>query len=72
LPRTVLFQAAVVLMLWCALRALMADAWATLLQRVAGDDYAESAAPPPITADRKFGFDAVDEPAVLSHHKRAG
>jgi dienelactone hydrolase len=34
LPGTVIFQAAVVLMLWCALRALMADAWATPLERV--------------------------------------
>ena len=31
LPRTVTFQAA---MLWCVVRALMADAWATPLQRV--------------------------------------
>ena len=29
LPRTVTFQALVVLMLWCVVRALMADAWAT-------------------------------------------
>src|SRR5258708_29383630 len=34
LPRTVAFQAAVVLMLWCVVRALMADAWATPLERV--------------------------------------
>src|SRR6266571_1744005 len=34
LPGTVTFQAAVVLMLWCALRALTADAWATPLERV--------------------------------------
>ena len=32
LPRTVTFQAAVVLMLWCVVRALMADAWATPLE----------------------------------------
>src|SRR5260370_29183005 len=34
LPRTVTFQAAVVLMLWCVAGALMADAWATPLERV--------------------------------------
>ena len=34
LPGTVTFQAAVMLMLWCVVRALMADAWATSLQRV--------------------------------------
>jgi dienelactone hydrolase len=34
LPRTVTFQAAVVLMLWCAVSALTADAWATPLERV--------------------------------------
>jgi dienelactone hydrolase len=34
LPRTVTFQAVVILMLWCVLRALMADASATPLQRV--------------------------------------
>src|SRR5229473_3487589 len=34
LPRTVTFQAALVLMLWCAVRALTADAWATPLERV--------------------------------------
>ena len=32
--RTVTFQAAAVLMLWCVVRALMADAWATPLERV--------------------------------------
>jgi hypothetical protein len=34
LPRTVTFQAAVVRMLWCVVPALMADAWATPLERV--------------------------------------
>src|SRR6266853_4534432 len=34
LTRTVAFQAALVLMLWCAVRALTADAWATPLERV--------------------------------------
>jgi dienelactone hydrolase len=34
LPRTVTFQVAAVLMLWCVVRALMADAWATPLERV--------------------------------------
>ena len=34
MPRTVTFQAAVVLMLWCVVPALMADAWATPLERV--------------------------------------
>jgi dienelactone hydrolase len=34
LPRTVAFQAAVVLMLWCVPGALMADAWAAPLERV--------------------------------------
>src|SRR5260370_21076809 len=34
LPRTVTFQVAVVLMLWCVVRALTADAWATPLERV--------------------------------------
>ena len=34
LPRTVTFQAALVLMLWCAVGALTADAWATPLERV--------------------------------------
>jgi dienelactone hydrolase len=34
LPGTVTFQVAVVLMLWCAVRALTADAWATPLERV--------------------------------------
>jgi dienelactone hydrolase len=35
LPGTVTFQAAIVLMLWCAVGALTADAWATPLERVA-------------------------------------
>lgn len=34
MPGTVTFQAALVLMLWCVVRALMADAWATPLERV--------------------------------------
>lgn len=34
MPGTVTFQAAVVLMLWCVVRALMADAWAAPLERV--------------------------------------
>ena len=34
MPGTVTFQAAVVLMLWCGVGALMADAWATPLERV--------------------------------------
>ncbi len=34
LPGTVTFQAALVLMLWCAVGALTADAWATPLERV--------------------------------------
>src|SRR5712671_741690 len=34
LPGTVIFQAAVVLMLWCVVPAPMADAWATALERV--------------------------------------
>jgi dienelactone hydrolase len=34
LPRTVTFQAAVVLMVWCVAGALVADAWATPLERV--------------------------------------
>ena len=34
LPGTVTFQAALVLMLWCAVCALTADAWATPLERV--------------------------------------
>ena len=34
MPRTVTFQAAVVLMLWCAVRAQMVGAWAAPLERV--------------------------------------
>jgi hypothetical protein len=34
LPRTVTFPAAVVVTLWCVFCALMADAWATPLERV--------------------------------------
>jgi dienelactone hydrolase len=34
LPGTVTFQAAIVLLLWCAVPALTADAWATPLERV--------------------------------------
>ena len=34
MPRTVTVEAAAVLMLWCVVRALMADAWATPLERV--------------------------------------
>src|SRR5215831_5932816 len=34
LPGTVTFQAAVVLLLWCVVGALTADAWATPLERV--------------------------------------
>ncbi len=34
MSRTVTFQAALALMLWCALRALTAEAWATALERV--------------------------------------
>jgi dienelactone hydrolase len=34
LPRTVTFRAALVVTLWCVVRALMADGWATPLERV--------------------------------------
>lgn len=34
MPKTITFQAALVLMLWCAVPALTADAWATPLERV--------------------------------------
>jgi dienelactone hydrolase len=45
LPGTVTFPAAIGLMLWCALRALMADAWAIPLDRVEFESASERRVP---------------------------
>ncbi len=79
LPRTVTFQAALVLMLWCAVRALTADAWATPLERVefesASQRRVSGAALSP--GDRIQGYLAKPDgagpfPAVIVLHGCAG
>jgi dienelactone hydrolase len=79
LPRTVAFQVAVVLMLWCAVRALTADAWATPLERVefesASQRLVSGGALSP--GDRIQGFLAKPDgagpfPAVIVLHGCAG
>jgi dienelactone hydrolase len=81
LPRTATFPAAVVVTLWCLVCALMADAWATPLERVEF----ESASPTAqrhisgglILGDRIQGYLAKPEgagpfPAVIGLHGCAG
>ena len=81
MPRTATFPAAVVVTLWCVVCALMADAWATPLERVEF----ESASPTAqrhisgglILGDRIQGYLAKPEgagpfPAVIGLHGCAG
>lgn len=78
MPRTVTFQAAVVLMLWCAVRALMADAWATPLERIEFDSASQRLISGAlIPGDRIQGSLAKPDgagpfPAVIGLHGCAG
>ena len=78
LPRTVTFQAAVVLMLWCVVRALMADAWATPLERVEFESASQRLISGGlIQGDRIQGYLAKPDgagpfPAVIGLHGCAG
>jgi dienelactone hydrolase len=79
LPGMVTFQAAVVLMLWCVLGAPMADAWATVLERVEFDSASHRLIPsaPIVPGDRIEGDLAKPDgagpyPAVVGLHGCAG
>src|SRR5205814_5610313 len=78
LPRTVTLQAAVVLMLWCVIRALMADAWATPLERVEFESASQRLVSGKfIPGDRIQGYLAKPDgagpfPAVVGLHGCAG
>jgi dienelactone hydrolase len=78
LPRTVTFPVAIVLMLWCAVPALMADAWATSLERVGFDSASQRLLSGGlIRGDRIQGFLAKPDgagpfPAVVGLHGCAG
>ena len=78
MPRTVTFQAALVLMLWCAVRALMADAWATPLERVEFESATQRLISGGlIRGDRIQGYLAKPDgagpfPAVIGLHGCAG
>jgi len=78
LPGTVTFQAAVVLLLWCVVGALMADAWATPLERVEFESASQRLnSIEVIPGDRIQGYLAKPEgagpfPAVIGLHGCAG
>src|SRR5262245_18718799 len=78
LPRTVTFPAAVVVTLWCVLCALMADAWATPLERVEFESASQRLnSIEVIPGDRIQGYLAKPEgagpfPAVIGLHGCAG
>jgi dipeptidyl aminopeptidase/acylaminoacyl peptidase len=78
LPRTVTFPAAVVLILWCVMRALMADAWATPLERVEFEGASQRIISGGLIAgDRIQGYLAKPEgagpfPTVIGLHGCAG
>ena len=78
MPRSVAFQAAAVLMLWCVVRALMADAWATPLERVEFESASQQLLSGPLIAgDRIQGYLAKPDgagpfPAVIGLHGCAG
>jgi hypothetical protein len=77
LPRTVTFQTAALLMLWCTLCALMADEWATPLERVEFDSASERTGAVLSPGDRIQGdlakpHGAGPFPAVIVLHGCAG
>src|SRR5258707_7227064 len=78
LPRTVTFQAAVVLMLWCVAGAPMADAWAAPLERVEFESASQRLVSGGlIRGDRIQGYLAKPDgagpfPAVIVLHGCAG
>lgn len=77
MPRTVTFQAAVVLMLWCVVRALMVDAWAAPLERMEFESASQRRMGALIPGDRIQGDLAKPDgagpfPAVVGLHGCAG
>src|SRR5262249_7217485 len=78
LPGTITFQAAVVLLLWCVVGALTADAWATPLERVEFESASQRLnSIEIIPGDRIQGYLAKPEgagpfPAVVGLHGCAG
>ena len=78
LPRTVTFQAAFVLMLWCVVRALTAEAWATPLERIEFESASQRLGSGALSAsDRIQGSLAKPDgagpyPAVIVLHGCAG
>ena len=78
MPRTVTVEAAAVLMLWCVVRALMADAWATPLERVEFESASQRLVSGGlIRGDRIQGYLAKPDgagpfPAVVGLHGCAG
>ena len=77
MPGTVTFQAAVVLMLWCVVPALMADAWATPLERAEFESASQRRMGTLIPGDRIQGDLARPDgagpfPAVIVLHGCAG
>lgn len=79
MPGTVTFQAALVLVVWCAVRALTADAWATPLERVEFESASQRRVPGGALSpgDRIQGYLAKPDgagpfPAVIVLHGCAG
>lgn len=78
LPRTVTFQAALMLMLWCAICALAADAWAAPLERIEFESASQRLLSGGlIRGDRIQGYLAKPDgagpyPAVIGLHGCAG
>ena len=78
MPGTLTFQAAVALMLWCVVRALMADAWATPLERVEFESASRRLISGALIPDDRIQGDlakpdgAGPYPAVIGLHGCAG
>src|SRR5215471_11967263 len=77
LPGRVTFPATVVLMFWCALHALTANAWATPLERVEFESASQKRISGIFPGDRIQGYLARPEgagpfPAVVGLHGCAG
>ena len=79
MPGTITFQAAVVLMLWCVVRALTADAWAASLERVEFESASQRLGSSGVLSpgDRIQGYLAKPDgagpfPAVIVLHGCAG
>ena len=78
MPRAVTFQAAIALMICCAVRALMADAWAASLERVEFDSASQRYVSGTVIAGERIRGDLAKPdgagpfPAVVGLHGCAG